>query len=193
MTPPPNAPSPRSGLWRIALVLAVFIGLYGVAALTGATEYFTRERISTLIENAGVWGWFLFVAVFALGELIHIPGFVFVGAVTLVYPPWIGIPLSYVGAVISVCISYWVVRTFGGGALHGIQHPRLQRILGRLEQSPLQTVVILRLLLWMAPPLNYALAMTSIRSRDYVLGSAIGLLLPLIGVAAFFYWAAEFF
>jgi len=191
MTTPPDSPNSARPYWRIGLVLGVFLGLYVVAFLTGATDYFTKARVSEWIDSAGFWGWLIFILAFSVGELIHIPGFIFVGAATLVYPPWVGIPLSYGGALISVCVSYWVVRTFGGGALHGIKHPRLKSILNRLEEHPLRTVIILRLLLWMAPPLNYALAMTSIRSKDYALSSAIGLALPLIGVAAFFYWAAE--
>ena len=35
----------------------------------------------------------------------------------------------------------------------------------------MRTVIVLRLLLWIAPPLNYALAMSNIRFREYLVGS----------------------
>jgi uncharacterized membrane protein YdjX (TVP38/TMEM64 family) len=38
---------------------------------------------------------------------------------------------------------------------------------------------VLRLFLWLAPALNYALALSPIRYRDYLAGSAIGLVVPV--------------
>ena len=89
------------------MVVTLVVGLYGLAAVTGADEYLTKEQLRTLMVNAGLWGWVIFLAAFAIGELMHIPGVVFVGAVTLVYPPIIGIPLAYAGAMVSVVVSFW--------------------------------------------------------------------------------------
>jgi uncharacterized membrane protein YdjX (TVP38/TMEM64 family) len=54
-------------------------------------------------------------------------------------------------------------------------------------------VAILRLILWMAPPLNYALAMSAVRFRDYVIGSALGLLIPIALASLFFDWVVATF
>ena len=61
-------------------------------------------------------------------------------------------------------------------------------MLARLDERPVTTVIVLRTLLWLAPPLNYALALSSIRFRHYLIGSALGLLLPVAGAALFFDW-----
>ena len=43
-------------------------------------------------------------------------------------------------------------------------------------------------MLWMAPPLNYALAMSKLRFREYIIGSAIGLVIPIALVSLLFEW-----
>ena len=46
------------------------------------------------------------------------------------------------------------------------------------------TVAVLRGILLLSPPLNAALALTRLKPRDHLLGSAIGLVLP-VGVIVF--------
>jgi hypothetical protein len=58
--------------------------------------------------------------------------------------------------------------------------------LDRLEARPLTTVVVLRILFFVGAPLNFALALSPLRPRDYVMGSVIGLLPPTFVLAAFF-------
>lgn len=59
-------------------------------------------------------------------------------------------------------------------------------------RTSIVTVVVLRLLLFMTPAVNYALALTPLRFRDFLLGSAIGLIPGVIlfasGAAAIFGW-----
>ena len=64
--------------------------------------------------------------------------------------------------------------------------PTRRAILARLEERPIRTVALLRLFLWLAPALTYALALSRIRYRHYVAGSAIGLALPVAAAAALF-------
>jgi uncharacterized membrane protein YdjX (TVP38/TMEM64 family) len=49
-------------------------------------------------------------------------------------------------------------------------------------------VALLRLVLWMAPAVNYALALSPVRYRDYAIGSAVGLAIPVAAAAAFLHF-----
>jgi len=90
-------------------------------------------------------------------------------------------------------------RTRAGG-------PHLTPATERLDQRPLSTVLLLRCCFFMAPPATYALALSvrhvthcaakrqkaltpdsyqSVSLRNYVLGSMLGLLLPLTFICAF--------
>lgn len=177
---------------RLALLAVFLIGLFVLGAATGWADRFTLEGIREAIADAGVWGFAVFLGAFALGELLHVPGFLFVAAAVLAYGRFVGGAAAYVGAVVSVIVSFAVVRGVGGRALGGLKNARVRRILDRLEERPVRVVALLRLLLWMAPPLNYALALSPVRFRDYVVGSALGLILPIAMASAFLDWFIQF-
>ncbi len=173
---------------RLALLISILVTLFLVGRYTGVAENFDAESIRELVRGAGAWGWALYIATFAGGEFIHIPGMVFVLAGILIYGQVIGFGLAWMASVVSVCFSFVVVRRLGGTPLGNVEKPWVKRILGRLNAQPIRTVVVLRLVLWLAPPLNYALALTNVRFRDYLIGSALGLIAPVAGVAILFDW-----
>ncbi|MEM9068358.1 MAG: VTT domain-containing protein [Myxococcota bacterium] len=180
----------KSGSWklwaRLGALVVLLVGSYVFAHQSGLTEELSRDRIRELMEGAGAWGFLLFLGVFAVGELLHIPGLVFVAAAILAYGQLLGGAAGYLGAVISVSVSFVVVRAVGGQPLENVKRPFLRKWLERLNDQPIRAVAFLRLLLWMAPPLNYALAMSGVRFRDYVVGSALGLAIPIAIVSLVF-------
>jgi len=173
---------------RLALLAVFLVGLFVLGAATGWTDRFTLEGVRATIADAGPWGFVVFLGAFAIGELLHVPGFLFVAAAVLAYGRLIGGAAAYVGAVVSVVVSFGVVRGVGGRALGGLKNARVRRILDRLEERPVRVVAILRLILWMAPPLNYALALSPVRFRDYLIGSALGLVVPITLASIFLDW-----
>ena len=179
----------RRRLWiRLSLLALLLIALTVGGRLLGLDQYLSAENLRAQVTVMGVWGPFIFIALFSLGELIHIPGLVFVGAGVAAYGRVWGGALSLLAAVVSVTVSFVVVRTVGGRALTEIDKPLLKRLMAGLEAHPIRTVIILRLMFWMGPPLNYALALTNLRLRDYVIGSTIGLVPILVGASLAFDW-----
>jgi uncharacterized membrane protein YdjX (TVP38/TMEM64 family) len=181
-------PAKRSSRWRLVALAAFFVGSLVLAKVTGISESIDVETIRRFMDSAGPLGFVGFVVAFAVGELVHIPGVVFVGAASVAYGNVLGALAAYLGALASVSTSFFVVRTIGGQPLGEVKRPFVRKILARLDERPLATIAILRLIFWMAPALNYALAMSKVRFRDYFLGSALGLLLPIPLVAIFFDW-----
>lgn len=178
----------RRALLRVgALVLFVVLSI-AVAHATGLTDYLSRDRVRELIVGLGPLGVVAFIGLFAVGELAHVPGFVFVGAAILAYGRVEGGIIGYVGAVLSVTVAFVVARGIGGQAFSAIRHPFVVRMLARVEERPLLTVLLLRAFLAIAPPVTFGLAFTRIRFRDYFLGSAIGLVPPIIVMSVFFDW-----
>lgn len=172
------APS-RAKRWRMVALAVFFFGSLAAVKLTGLDDYLDVERVRTFMESTGAWGFAGFVVLFAVGELMHVPGLVFVGAASIAYGEALGIGASYTGAMVSVATSFVVVRAIGGQPLGDVRRPWMRKILARLETHPITTVAILRLLFFMSPALNYALAMSKLRMREYVIGSAIGLSIPI--------------
>ena len=172
--------------FRAPIVLGVLGAIFVAVVASGAVDDVDPERIRSAIVAAGPWGVLLFVVLFAIGELIHIPGMVFVVASVLAYGRSLGFVVGLLGAVASVAFSFWLVRTFGGQALAQLRFEVVQRVLAKLDERPVRTVIVLRTILWIAPPLNYALAMSRIRFRDYLLGSTLGLVLPILAMSLLF-------
>jgi uncharacterized membrane protein YdjX (TVP38/TMEM64 family) len=185
---------PKKPVWpRLAGLLLVLVALLAIGHFTGATEYMTRENIAHFMQSLGIWGFLLFLLAFALGELVHVPGFVFIFAALIAYGRLWGALAGYAGALVAVTVAFYLVRIVGGRALTEIKQPLIKKALGPLEKHPIRTVAILRAVLWFAPAVNYALGLSAIRYRDYILGSAIGFIVPMVLFSALFDWAMSFF
>lgn len=178
----------RVRLLRLGALAALLVALAVAGHVTGAREWLAPDRLRPLIASAGLAGVLLFVVVFVVGELLHVPGLVFVGVAVLAYGRLWGGLLAFAGAVCSVCVTFAIVRGVGGRALEAIERPFLRRMLSRLEAWPVRTIVLLRTVLIVSPPLNYALALSPVRFRDYLVGSALGLVVPIGAAVVLFDW-----
>jgi uncharacterized membrane protein YdjX (TVP38/TMEM64 family) len=188
-TPAELSPAPKKRPWARLGVLAIVVVVSGIIAdQTGLTEYLTREHIRAQMEALGPLGAVLFVGLFIVGELAHVPGWVFVGAAILAYGQTIGGVLSYVGAQIALAVAFAIIRAIGGDALSTIERPLIKRMLAAVDSRPVLAVAGLRAILVMTPALTYALAMTRVRFWHHVLGNLIGLVIPIALIAYFFEW-----
>lgn len=184
--PMPAPPSARMKWLRIGALVLLTVALVGIGHATGATEHLTRDRIQALMLDLGALGFLAYVIIFAVGELMHVPGMAFVAAAMLAYGPVMGAGAGLVGAIVSLTVSFYVVRLVGGQPLGDIQRPIIRRILAQLDRRPIVTIAVLRMLVQLLPALNYGLAMSKVRYRDYIAGSVIGLLPVLLVFAIAF-------
>ena len=179
------APQHAAPRWlRPALVVLVVLALGLLFRHTGLHELASVASLRRVFTGAGVFGGLGFVAVFVLGVLVQIPGLIFVAAALVVFGPIEGFVVAYVGSVASAVSSLATLRALGGSPLASLEHPRLRRAFGQLEQHPVRTVAFLRTIMVLSPPLNLALAFSAVRPGAHLLGSALGLVLPNLVVAA---------
>jgi uncharacterized membrane protein YdjX (TVP38/TMEM64 family) len=176
--------SPRARQVGAALVVAALVAAAIALHRSGVDGPMLQQKLLAL----GILAPPLFLLLFAAGELLHLPGILFVLAARVVFGPSLGFFLGYVGAVFAVTISFTVARQLlsAARATREPWRPRwqlLRRAFERVESSPIQTIAILRLVLWLAPPLSYALASSGVRAKDHFLGTALGLVVPVLGVA----------
>jgi uncharacterized membrane protein YdjX (TVP38/TMEM64 family) len=168
------------------VLVAVLAALFLAGRLTGVTEGWTVASIRERVQQAGPLGFLLYLALFSGGELLHVPGLVFVGAGLLAWGKATGFAVALAGSLVSITVSFFVVRGIGGKALAELDRPFITKMLARLEARPVLTVALLRMVLVLLPALNYALALSSIRYRSYLLGSVIGLIPPLFAATLLF-------
>jgi uncharacterized membrane protein YdjX (TVP38/TMEM64 family) len=164
---------------RVALLALLLAAVWFAADRAGLRDSMSAEGLRVMMADAGMLGVVSYLFAFAAGQLVQLPGLAFVLAARVAYGPFVGFLVGYVGALVAVSVSFVVVRAIGGRALAEIKWSWARKMLARLDDRPIMTIVILRTLFMLSPPLNYALAMSSTRFRHYLLGSALGLILPL--------------
>jgi len=173
--------------YRRLLGVVLFLGvLLVVFQASGLSDDFNLEFIREAMLRHPLGGMLLFVALFALGNLVQIPGWVFVAAAVLTLGRLWGGVATYAAAVTSCALTFVTIRLIGGDALRLIGNRVAVRILREVDVHPVRSVALLRLLFQTAPPLNYALALSGIRFRDYVVGTLIGLPLPIAAYCMLF-------
>jgi uncharacterized membrane protein YdjX (TVP38/TMEM64 family) len=175
-------------------LLAVFLFLailYAVFALTGLREHFTVAFLQQLIRDNLLGGLLVFVLLFSLGNLIQIPGWLFLAAAVLALGRGPGGLATYLAASVSCVATFLVIRFVGGDALRRLDNRAATYLLGRLDQRPVTSIVLLRMLFQTVPALNYALAMSGVRFRPYLTGTLLGLPLPILLYCLFFDYLAK--
>lgn len=174
--------------YRLPLFVLVIVGLWIIAWATGVGARFTVDSMRTLLGGKGLWGVAIFTALFAAGQLLRVPGPVFVATAVAVYGRNFGTLVALLGALVSVTVSFAVVRTFAGTVRTDVHRPLVRRLLSKLDSRPVMTVALLRLTFQTAPLLDYALPMTTLRWRDHLLGSMLGLPVPVAVMSWFSAW-----
>ena len=82
--------------------------------------------------------------------------------------------------------TFATIRALGGDALRLLKNRIAVRLLRQLDAQPIASVALLRVLFQTVPALNYALAMSGIKFRTYLIGTLMGLPVPIALYCIFF-------
>ena len=158
----------RSGVAKVVVAAAILVVLFlmreDLARFIPAFE--------TWIEGIGIWGPFVFAAAYAIATVAMIPG----SALTVIAGGIFGLATGFVtvfigasvGATLAFLVSRYVARASVEQKLEG--HEKFAAVDRAVGEEGLKIVVLLRLSpVFPFNLLNYALGLTSVRLRDYVL------------------------
>jgi uncharacterized membrane protein YdjX (TVP38/TMEM64 family) len=170
-------------LLGVSLFLVILAAAFEVSGLRG---HFTLSFMRQVILQHRIGGLILFVVLFSLGNLIQIPGLIFLAAAVLTLGSLWGGIATYIAAVTSCLFTFLTIRALGGDALRLLTNRVAVRILREIDAHPIGCVALLRVLFQTAPALNCALAMSGIRLRPYFVGTLLGLPVPIALYCVFF-------
>jgi uncharacterized membrane protein YdjX (TVP38/TMEM64 family) len=145
----------------------------------------TLDSVRTLVDAWGPLGPLVFMAIMVAGFFVPGPELVLVGAGGLLFGPVWGVVYAWIAAMIGTTAAFLLVRyTAQAWAQRALQQrfPRLRALDQRLHHNGFVLVLVLRVLLFLSPPLNWALGASRVRMGDYALGTALGIL-PMMGLA----------
>jgi len=172
-----SAPGTRAALGAVAVALIVAAAAYGLWSSGAVAELTDPQRMRSLVGAAGSAAPLAFVFL-----LVSLNPFFLAGAPIWIssslFPTPLAILYSIVGAVAASTATHLAAR-YAGADWARSRIPRgLHRFTERLEQRPLRSVGTLRMLLWLNPGVDFLMAVSQVRLRDYLLGTLIGISLP---------------
>lgn len=184
-----------ASLWiryrRLVFVL-VFLALLLLAVQwSGLRQNFSLTFLRQTLSGNRWEGLAIFALLFSLGNLVQIPGWIFLASAVLVLGKLDGGIATFLAASISCAITFLSVRWVGGDAVQQLQGKLAQRMLSELHAHPIRNVIVLRTVFQTLAALNYTLAMSGIGFRQYMLGTLLGLPLPIAVYCLFFDYIAK--
>ncbi len=157
----------------------LLLALFGAAVAT-ALVYRDEVTIITLqgwIESAGPAAPLLFVALYAVGTVLFLPGSIMTLAGGVLFGPLLGTFYNLLGATLGAMLAFSIARYFAFEWVARKTGPRLERLQAGVEQEGWRFVAFVRLVpLFPFNLLNYALGLTRIRFSQYWLVSAVCML-----------------
>ena len=187
------APPPRrrrlSGLFsRIGIVVAAILAtafLLGTGLLVGRDWVDWGMRLAAEHAASPV-GAAAVVASFVLGSQLLVPVTLMIALTAAATGPWLGFAYAMAGACAAAVVTFTFGRLLGRERVRRMAGRRLAAVSSRLGQHGIVATSLIRLVP-IAPfsVVNLAAGVSEISLRDFVLGSAIGLLPGILLTAIF--------
>ncbi|MCB9185640.1 MAG: VTT domain-containing protein [Flavobacteriales bacterium] len=165
----------RKSLIRIIVLLVLTLALMYVGRHSGMNRYFGLEYLTQTIKHTGSFGLIMFTIVYIIGTLMNIPGMIFLFILFLVYDDVVGLSVGYISTLLSMIAHFQFTRSIAGNPFGEIQQPFIRKQLNNLMARPIQTTVVLRLVLFISPPVNYALALSPLKFKHFLIGSMLAM------------------
>ncbi|NQZ98519.1 MAG: TVP38/TMEM64 family protein [Myxococcales bacterium] len=155
--------------------------LAGIAAIVGGLYYFglldlvkDPERARAALEGLGIWAPILYVLAFSCLQSFFVPGIAFVipGAIFFSFP--VLFALSWLGSVGAGIVAFSFARFMGREFVEKRLPERMRAYDERLVTKGLQTVILVRLTLFITPLAHWLLGLSQVRFTPFLIGTAIG-------------------
>ena len=172
-----EAQESKSGWWKLIVLGLALTAAVILFRFTNVTDYLTLAGIHRLREAVGIWAPPTFVLVYAAGTLIAFPGSVLSLTGGLLFGTLLGGTLIVVGASLGAVCAFLLARYAGRDVIEKfISGRRLEKFDQLVHGSGLSAVLFTRFVpLLPFNFLNFAWGLTSVRFRDYVVGTVIGI------------------
>lgn len=170
----PGGASRRSWWWKAP------IAAFAVGALVLLLRELggTLPRFAEWVEGLGFWGPAAFVLGYAAAAVALLPGSLLTLAAGAIFGLARGTAYVFVGATLGACLAFLIARYLARGAVERriAAHPRFAAVDRAIGREGSKIVFLLRLSpVFPYNVLNYALGLTGVRFRDFLLAS-VGML-----------------
>ncbi|MBD8870420.1 TVP38/TMEM64 family protein [Nocardioides donggukensis] len=179
----------RRHVVRAAALVALVVVTSVVAEVQGMPDV---DSLRDRVEGAGGAGMAVFVGGYALLALLPAPKGVLTALGGALFGWVAGAALSLVGALIGAVVAFDAGRWLGRETVDRLTHGRLRAVDDLLRDHGLGAVLAVRLVPVLPyTVINYAAGLSGVRRRDYVLGSALGMVPGSLAYSAVGAWGTS--
>jgi len=166
--------------------------LFSLVTIIGSgwlfNQFFAPEQLHELVEATGYWGYGLFVIAYVVATLLVLPSTAFNLAGGALFGSFWGLVITSFAAVLSAAIAFYLSRKLSqerlakffpqGFASENIENPKsttMDFLNRHLRSNGILYIAALRILpLIPFSIVSFTAGVSSIRFRDYILGTLIG-------------------
>jgi len=163
----------RASLIKISVV-ALVVGAIAWFYASGTYERIDPEALRVWVREAGLWGAALFVLSYSCLQPLGVNGLVFLLSAPLIWSPTEAFLLNWTGTVGTGLFSFGFARFIARGWIQARLPERVRRFDDRLRARGFRTVLLLRLLFYTTPTVQYALGVSRVRLAPFVVGTVLG-------------------
>ena len=158
-------------------ILVVFV----VAAIlfvryTPIKDYLNPDALGKFLDAIGFWAPVVFMAIYAVGVCIFLPGTLLTGLGAAIFGAYWGFVYVWFGAMAGASIAFWIGRTLGREFAASLVGDKLKKYDDAIERNGFATVLYLRLVYFPFTPMNFGMGLTKVHFRDYFFGTGLGII-----------------
>ena len=168
--------SRRKAIWKAALFFLFIVAAIGLVRYSPLKGYLTAEALQQFLNAAGFWAPVVFMFVYAAGVCLFIPGTLLTGLGAAIFGAYWGFVYVWAGAMLGAALAFLIGRTLGRDFAASLIGDRLRKYDNAIRRNGFATVLYLRLVYFPFTPLNFGMGLTSVRFRDYIFGTGLGIM-----------------
>lgn len=152
----------------IICIVATALGIY----LLGGID---QEQLQRWLKQAGIWAPITYIVLYTVGTILILPSTPLNLSGGAIFGPWLGTLWTSIAAVIAAIVAFAFTRTVGRDVVAKKFAGRWEAMDAEIRQGGLFYMFAVRLLPIIPYGLvNFAAGLTSIRFRDYLVGTLLG-------------------
>lgn len=157
------------------LVMFIAAAIY-LVRFSPAKQYLTPQQLGIFLESIGLWAPLMFVVIYVVGVCLFLPGTLLTAMGAAIFGPYWGFLYVWTGAMIGAGLAFLIGRYLGRDFAASLIGDKLKRFDDAIERNGFATVLYLRLMYFPFTPMNFGMGLTKVRFVDYLLGTALGIL-----------------
>ena len=173
---------------KLAGVLLILLSLAAAWRWSPLAEWATRENLAAWAEKIQdqPLSFLIVLGVYVAGGFLMVPVTLLVGVTAMVFDPFMGVLYALSGCLVSALATFWAGAGLGKQMVRKVAGKKLNRISRQMARQGILTVALIRNIP-VAPfsLVNLIAGASHIRLKDYLLGTAAGMLPGILVITIF--------